>query len=357
MKIYVYAICRNEEKFVNRWVESMSEADGIIVLDTGSDDNTVKLLSVYPKVTVYSEKIEPWRFDTARNRSLELVPEDADICVCTDLDEVFRKGWRKGFEQAFADGVQLFSYRYTWSFTDDGREGTVFNIQKAHSRYGFEWKHPVHEVVTYTGEGLPVTAYAKDVQIDHHPDNEKPRGQYLPLLELSVKEDPTDDRNMHYLGREYMFAGRYREAIDTLIRHLALPTATWKDERCASMRYIAKCFDNMGNSADAEIWFMRACAEAPYLREPWMDFAMFCYRNERWYPVIALTKRALTLTERPLNYMSEAAAWNELPYDLLSFACYKIGDNKNALKYVDKAIKISPADERLRRNRIYFSKI
>ena len=40
-KIAVYAICKNEEKFVERWVNSMKEADEIYVLDTGSTDNTV----------------------------------------------------------------------------------------------------------------------------------------------------------------------------------------------------------------------------------------------------------------------------------------------------------------------------
>ena len=41
LKICVYAICKNEEKFVDRWAESMKEADSIYVLDTGSNDNTV----------------------------------------------------------------------------------------------------------------------------------------------------------------------------------------------------------------------------------------------------------------------------------------------------------------------------
>lgn len=41
MKICVYAISKNEEKFVKRWYESMKEADEVFVLDTGSSDNTV----------------------------------------------------------------------------------------------------------------------------------------------------------------------------------------------------------------------------------------------------------------------------------------------------------------------------
>ena len=86
-KVVVYAIAKNEEKFVDRWVNSMQEADDIYVLDTGSTDNTVnklKSLGVHVKQKI----INPWRFDVARNESLKMVPEDVDICVCTDLDEI-----------------------------------------------------------------------------------------------------------------------------------------------------------------------------------------------------------------------------------------------------------------------------
>ena len=36
-----------------------------------------------------------------------------------------------------------------------------------------------------------------------------------------------------------MFRGEWQKAIETLARHLTLPSAVWADERCASMRYIA----------------------------------------------------------------------------------------------------------------------
>ena len=74
-KVCVYAITKNEEKFVDRWCKSMSEADEIYVLDTGSTDNTVELLKkngVNVKVKVFDE----WRFDVARNESLSLLPDD-----------------------------------------------------------------------------------------------------------------------------------------------------------------------------------------------------------------------------------------------------------------------------------------
>ena len=43
-KVCVYAIAKNEEKFVDRWINSMKEADEIYVLDTGSKDKTIKKL-------------------------------------------------------------------------------------------------------------------------------------------------------------------------------------------------------------------------------------------------------------------------------------------------------------------------
>ena len=103
-KVCVYAICKNESKFVQRWLESMSEADGIYVLDTGSEDGSPELLrSLGARVS--AGHIEPWRFDRARNASLALVPEDTDICVCTDLDEVFHPGWRAALEAQWTAGA------------------------------------------------------------------------------------------------------------------------------------------------------------------------------------------------------------------------------------------------------------
>lgn len=212
-KVCVYTICKNEEKFVDRWMDSMGEADLVVVLDTGSKDGTVERLRARgAQVTV--ERILPWRFDAARNRSLELVPEDVDLCVCTDLDEVFHPGWREALERAWRPGCGRVSYRYTWSFQQDGSEGVVFWSDKIHTRRGYRWVHPVHEVLQWEGEGAPgPTVEAEGVQLDHHPDPEKSRGQYLPLLELSVEEDPEDDRNMHYLGREYLFRGQWADCV------------------------------------------------------------------------------------------------------------------------------------------------
>ena len=117
------------------------------------------------------------------------------------------------------------------------------------------------------------------MQLDHRADDTKSRAQYLPLLEMSVLEDPEDDRNLHYLGREYYFHGRWEDAIITLKRHLLLPSATWADERCASMRYISRCLVMLRRRDEARAWLLRAAAEAPHLREPWLELARLLYET------------------------------------------------------------------------------
>lgn len=350
MKIYVYAICKNESKFVRRWMDSMQEADGVIVLDTGSTDDTVALLrAAGAKVT--EEIISPWRFDTARNRALSLVPEDADICVCTDLDEVFHPGWRVLLERAWRPGTTRASYRYTWNFQPDGSEGYVFWMEKTHARHGYRWSHPVHEVLEWLGEpGKEQKITVEGMQLDHHADPAKSRSQYLPLLELSVQEKPDDDRNVHYLGREYLFYGRWDDCIRTLKHHLEMPNATWADERSASMRYIARAYIAKGDEKEAERWYLRAIAEAPYLREAYMELALRMYKKADWEAVLFLTGRALQIRQRPRTYISESEAWGSQPWDLRALGLYYTHRLPEALDAIHQARILSPADPRLQNN-------
>mgnify|MGYP002616962315 CR=1 FL=1 len=57
-KICIYAICKNEEKYIDTWYNSVKEADKIFILDTGSTDNTFNLLKDKEKVTIKKEIIK-----------------------------------------------------------------------------------------------------------------------------------------------------------------------------------------------------------------------------------------------------------------------------------------------------------
>ena len=350
VKICVYAICKNESAFAERWVRSASEADEIVALDTGSADDTVERLKELG-VRVFQKKIEPWRFDTARNQALELVSEDTDVCVCPDLDEFFHPGWREALERAWKPGTTRAAYRYTWNFNADGSEGCVFWADKIHARHGYRWRNPVHEVLEWTGApGAERRVTAEGVQLDHRADPAKSRSQYLPLLELSVQERPEDDRGWHYLGREYMFYSRWSDAIQALKHHLSMPQATWADERSASMRFIARCCVGLGQTAEAERWYLRAIAEAPRLREGYVELARLRYEQAQWEDVACLTGRAVAIEKRPRTYINDSEAWGSLPWDLRSLGLFYTGRPAEALRAAEEAAKLAPDDERIRKN-------
>ena len=110
----------------------MGEADYICVLDTGSTDDTAELLERHG-VKVKRQVITPWRFDVARNKSMKLIPSDTDICVCTDLDEVWTPGWRYALEKAWTPGTEQVTYRYVWNHNEDGSDGVTMIRDKIHA--------------------------------------------------------------------------------------------------------------------------------------------------------------------------------------------------------------------------------
>jgi len=346
-KVCVYAICKNESKFIERWVDSMKEADAIYVLDTGSTDNSVEIFEKLG-VNVKVEEIKPWRFDVARNKSLEMVPSDTDICVCTDLDEVFETGWREKLEKRWNDKVDKIKYNFNWSFDEYGNPATTFYIEKIHRREGYKWQHPVHEVLNVKEQ--EVSILAPEITLNHYPDNEKSRSSYLPLLELSIKEEPLDDRNMHYLGREYMYYGRYNESIDTLIKHLNLPTAKWDAERCASMRFISRCYLNLGRKKEAEMWLKEAIKEASYLRESYVELARLYSEELRYDEAYELLKKAFLIKEKAPIYINEAFAWNDYIYELMGIICFNLKLYPESLENMKKALEINENSERIKNN-------
>ncbi len=347
-KICVYAICKNEEKFVDRWYNSMKEADEIFVLDTGSTDKTVELLKNYP-INLAIKEIKPWRFDIARNEALKLIPDKFDICVATDLDEVFKPGWRKEIEKVWKPNTKRLHYIYNWSLDENNKPIISFLSEKIHARKDYKWINPVHEVLKYEGHD-EVIAKNEKIILNHYPDSNKSRSSYLPLLELAVKENPNNDRNTHYLGREYMYYEKWNECIDTLIKHLSLDNATWKDERSASMRFIARAYQKLRRFEEARMWLKKAITEAPHLRDPYLEEALFEYQLNNWEDVEYYCKKALEINEHELTYINETFSWDETVYDLLSLSTYYQNRLDESLVWLKKAIEMNPNNKRLQNN-------
>lgn len=341
MRIAVYAIAKNEAHNVEQWAQSCVEADVRIIVDTGSTDETVERARK-AGVSVHSQIFNPWRFDVARNFALALIPEDVDLCISLDLDEVLVSGWREALESAFSPEATRYRYLYTWSWNIDGTPGLQYAGDKIHTRHGYRWQYPVHEVLIPLGGEHQQWS---DAEIHHHRDQEKSRDQYLPLLEIAVAENLDDDRNAHYLGREYMYNERFSEASAEFKRHLALPTATWKAERAQSMRYLAVCEPEL-----AEQWLKLAIETDPERREPWVDLGYHYFQQKRWAECLAACEEGLKLQRRPLEYLTEAQAWGGRLYDMAANACFWMQEWERAVAFGESAVHAEPSDYRLQVN-------
>jgi tetratricopeptide (TPR) repeat protein len=266
------------------------------------------------------------------------------------MDEVLLPGWRKHLEEAHKVGATRPRYQYTWNWQDEAHTipGLQYGGDKIHSRFGYMWKHPVHEVIRGYGDMQEIQHWV-GLEIHHHADSSKPRSQYLPLLKQAVQEDSHDDRNAFYYARELYFYGHREEAIAEFKRHLALPNAVWPPERAASMRYLAKL-----ETDKVEEWLGRAIAQSPGRRESLVELAMHHYGLGNWASCQKAATKALEIKEKPLDYLCEDFAWGALPWDLSAISAYKLGDFKRAVEHNKEALKLDPRDERLQANAKYY---
>jgi tetratricopeptide (TPR) repeat protein len=190
------------------------------------------------------------------------------------------------------------------------------------------------------------------LMITHHPDETKSRGQYLDLLEMSVKEDPSCPRNAFYYARELTYYQRWQEAIVALQKYLAMPEATWNNERAYAFRLIGNCYDNLGY--DGMNWYRRAVSEDPGVRETWCELAQACYRKGLWEECYGAACNALKLTECTYTYTIDANNWKARPHDLAAIAAYRLGFKEEAIKHGINALEFEPNNERLIKNLEYY---
>lgn len=343
MKIAVYAISKNEEQFVERFCKSAIDADLILIADTGSTDNTVAEAKKYG-AEVYNISVKPWRFDKARDTALNLIPGDYDVCISLDLDEVLEPGWREEIERVWKPETTRLRYKFDWG------SGISFFYEKIHHRTGYHWHHPVHEYPRPDNRTQEVYAHTDMLLVSHHPDNTKSRGQYMPLLELAIAEDPHCPRNAFYHARELTFYSRWTEAIQYLNKYLAMPEATWQNERAYAYRLLGKSHIQLGNWQQGVKMYRLAVAEAPGTREPWVELAQTAYSLQNWTECYSAAKSALAITDKALVYTMDPTVWTERPYDLASIAAWNLGLKAEALELVKQAVELAPDNQRLQNN-------
>lgn len=341
-KVCVYTICKNEMRFIARYLESIKDADMIHIADTGSDDGTLEYLlsdevrKKYPSLVVMTEEISPWRFDAARNKQLtDIYARTGDDWVYfqADVDEVIvGDGWKRKIIESFADpSVTRGTYMYVFNYMPDGSEGVVFDADKIHDRR-YIWVNAVHEVLrpspgeTFIGKQVHVSGFT----LEHRTLYKPTRASYIDLLKQSVEDDPTNDRNLHYYGRELVFTGQNDEGIAMLKRHLSV--GQWAPEKASSCRYIGDAYRAKGDLGSALEWYGRGVTECPGNREPYYWKCKCLYDMKMWNDLTECCKSAISVRHQETSYLRETDAYGYRFYDWMSISLwYGSGDKAMSL--------------------------
>jgi len=349
MRIAIYAIALNEILHVPRFLKTGAAADAIMVADTGSTDGTVEALRAGGAI-VHSISIKPWRFDTARNAALSLVPADIDICISLDIDEVLSAGWRQDIEAHWTADTTRGHYLYAFTHLPDGSPDNEFWQDKIHARHGYIWRHPCHEAVYPDLRTQEKRVYFRHLRIDHWPDTKKPRAQYLPLLEFAVKEDPHSARDAFCLGREYHFRGKHDLAEAELKRYLTLPKQSWPEQKSSAEEMLARCREHAGDAAGALPWYRAAAETSPKARHVWTNLAKALYRQGEWQECYEAACRAILVSDRPTSNADYRKGGRIDPHDLAAIAAWHLGLLAAALLHAEAALENDDTNARLVHN-------
>ena len=347
MKIAVYVISKNEILHAERWAKATEGADYRVVADTGSTDGTQEALKALG-VTVHQINIKPFRFDMARNAALALVPEDADVCLILDLDEVPEPNFFKKVRKKWKPGADL-------GWITMKTDANKWERDRLHSRWNWTWKYPCHEVNIWYGKHETVDCDIRDAVIEHLPDNTKSRGQYIELLELAVKEFPQDPRMWTYMCREYFFYSKWEDVIRAA--ESKLKNEGWDVESAAVCRWAGEAAHQLGQEETARMWYDKGRDILPVQGEPQFGVAMDAYRKQEWQRCLDASLNALE-SPRSNHYCYESAVWDWKAFDLAGIAAYNLKHIDEAITFTKEAVKANgPENDRIQRNLKFFEDV
>lgn len=333
LRIGVYAIARDEASQVDRWAASAHEADAIVLVDTGSTDGTVEGAR-RRGVEVHRIRVEPFRYDVARNRALDLLSPRIDVCVSLDLDEVLSPDWRDALGDTWARGATRARCWYEWPWSETYPALRFSSVERIHARHGYRWRFPVHEELVAAGTEVIVESA---VEIRHLRNSIGSRPHYLGLLRLRAAEHPDDGRTAHLLGSEACLNGLRDEAILHERRALALPLAP--NERLHATLMLAHLEPE---SREARI--LEACAEFAERREPWCELAQLHAERGAWRACRGAAHAALRIIQPPDDYLTNVFAWGPWPERLAAIASIELGDVDWAVHHARRALRAAPSD-------------
>lgn len=260
-KLSACLIVKNEKDHIIEVLSSLTGVDEVIVVDTGSIDDTVELARIMGAM-VFADYV--WNDDFASARNHALLKCTGDWIISIDADEVLEVGGvqkiRELIEKATPEQLH-FSVKMIHKGS-----GQAHNLPRLFRNDGsVHWKGAAHETLSPIQENLTdiEIIYGYSTAHDLDPD------RMLRILEKQVNSDEGTPRDLYYYAREFYYRKDYIKA--GALFHEYVTIATWLPEKADALLYLARCYFYTGQGGKAR----EVCAEAIVLNPDFKEALLF----------------------------------------------------------------------------------
>lgn len=347
--ISVCMIVKDEEKTIERVLSCAKKfADEIIVVDTGSKDNTVNLAKKYTDKIFHFEWCDD--FSKARNYSFSL--GSCDYLMWLDGDDVITQ---KNIDKILLlkrhkNDADVFMFKYVTSFDENGKPSFNFYRERLLKRVdNFKWEGFVHEAISPFGK----IEYC-DIEIEHRKIQVNEEKRNLKLYRKAKKRGVIfGAREQYYYARELYYSRYYKSAIIKLKKYLKM-NDPYEPNIVGAYLILAECELLIGQSNSALNHLFECMKKYPANAQICVMIASIYEMKNDFSKAIFWNKCALNC-EKPLQGFIVEEYYGFIPYMKLVVLYDKLGDNSNAKKYHELAKALKPNNASVLYNEKYFS--
>ncbi|WOL24382.1 beta-1 protein [Yersinia phage fHe-Yen9-02] len=335
MKICVAAICRNEEKNMEAWLNHVSKADGICVVDTGSQDGTVQILGKFdhPNFHLMFDYADERNLGASRNLAATPFPDNA-LIVWLDIDERFDDDNWVDALRAMPNIAQADSV----SITMHNGNSTYYQ-KKAYRKKLYDWKYRAHEVLmSRNPDSHNRVTLTAPFATNHYPDLDKERN-YLYELALDVRDDPRDSRSSFYYARELCYRvihGGTSDLYDDAVREVNRLTgfAEWKDYISLAHTELLRAAYVVQDMPQVIASGYMSIAQRPDRIESYGTFSDAFYRLGDNVSALSMAIQGIAAPNAESLLFDTAQSNLDLCYDVAYLACIELNLLTEALHYL-----------------------
>lgn len=360
IKLAVYGICKDEKANIEKFVKCFSKADYLCILDTGSTDGTWEYLQKakkkYPNLIIEQQIFDPWRYDTARNKSLELVPKDTTMYFMMDLDEIIKEdGWvekiKNTWDPLFARGAYVYNRR-----VDPVSDSVIqkFIEYRIHSNL-WHYQGIVHEQLHDVGgrrEFFADECIQVPITVWHYPTNPN-REIYIELCERGVEEQPNNWIMHLQLAAEYEVHEKWDKAITEYRKILAEQVKLSPPEVGRCYASLGRILGITGKKEEALRVLEKGRAVIPNYGDNYFLAGEICYNTQKYKECFELCKEGLANSDSN-QWCTIVSREGYYPYFLMGLSQYYLGNKVEGLGYITIAREKNNNEET---NKIYIGLI